>query len=172
MAVDDDDPYFSTLESVMRVSLAGFGGALAGLSFARRGAAARQVASHLSKVKTPSQLGTKKPRLQKQRPIIRSMPPTTTPYVDRELPTAWAVACMSFAGIVEVTRKISPTTFMWELIHHFEDESESETEKIKDCDIKAQANNEQLDPSVANISDYIIGGIFAGALFKGSGKQK
>ena len=79
---------------------------------------------------------------------------------------------MSFAGIVEVTRKISPTTFMWELIHHFEDESESETEKIKDCDIKAQANNEQLDPSVANISDYIIGGIFAGALFKGSGKQK
>ena len=36
----DVDPFFSTLKSVMRISLAGFGGALAGMSLARRGASA------------------------------------------------------------------------------------------------------------------------------------
>ena len=43
------DQYFSALYSIGRVTVAGFGGALAGLSFARRGAAAASAASNLSK---------------------------------------------------------------------------------------------------------------------------
>ena len=44
----DVDPFFSTLESVMRISLAGFGGALAGMSLARRGASASAIARRVA----------------------------------------------------------------------------------------------------------------------------
>ena len=45
----DVDPFFSTLESVMWISLAGFGGALAGMSLARRGASASASASAIAR---------------------------------------------------------------------------------------------------------------------------
>lgn len=150
-----DDPYFSTLESIMRITLAGFGGALAGLSFARRRGGSAIAAAATRKATKNEQsaklLGGKK-RLKRQTQIIRSTPPTTTPYQDRELPTAWAIACMSFAGVVEVTRKLSPTTFGWELAR----------------ELKVEGTPETLDSSITQISDYIIGGAIAGALFKGS----
>ena len=155
VANNSDDPYFSTLESIMRITLAGFGGALAGLSFARRRgssaivtAATRQATKNEQSAKL---LGGKK-RLKRQTEIVRSTPPTTTPYQDRELPTAWAIACMSFAGVVEVTSKLSPTTFGWQLAR----------------ELKVEGTPETLDSSITQISDYIIGGSIAGALFKGS----
>ena len=155
VANNSDDPYFSTLESIMRITLAGFGGALAGLSFARRRgssaivtAATRQATKNEQSAKL---LGGKK-RLKQQTQIIRSTPPTTTPYQDRELPNAWAIACMSFAGVVEVTSKLSPTTFGWQLAR----------------ELKVEGTPETLDSSITQISDYIIGGAIAGALFKGS----
>lgn len=156
VANNGDDPYFSTLESIMRITLAGFGGALAGLSIARRRggsavltAATRQATKNEQSAK--KLLGGKK-RLKRQAQIVRSTPPTTTPYQDRELPTAWALACMSFAGVVEVTSKLSPTTFGWQLAR----------------ELKVEGTPETLDSSITQISDYIIGGSIAGALFKGS----
>ena len=140
----------------MRITLAGFGGALAGLSIARRRggsavltAATRQATKNEQSAK--KLLGGKK-RLKRQAQIVRSTPPTTTPYQDRELPTAWATACMSFAGVVEVTSKLSPTTFGWQLAR----------------ELKVEGTPETLDSSITQISDYIIGGSIAGALFKGS----
>jgi len=149
-----DDPYFSTLESIMRITLAGFGGALAGLSFARRrgGTAITAATRQATKNEQSAKLLGGKKRLKQQTQIIRSTPPTTTPYQDRELPNAWAIACMSFAGVVEVTRKLSPTTFGWELAR----------------ELKVEGTPETLDSSITQISDYIIGGAIAGALFKGS----
>ena len=161
----------------MRVSLAGFGGALAGLSFARRGAssstAVRQVSSALTKNNNPSSAANNnsgKKRLQRQqRPIIRSTPPTTTPFVDRELPTAWAVACMAFAGIIECTRMMSPTTFAWELVNYMSGPGpETDNSDTQNADDTTTTRTESLDPSTAKISDYTIGGVIAGALFKGS----
>ena len=154
--MNGDDPYFSTLESIMRITLAGFGGALAGLSFARRRGGSAIVTAAATRQATKNEQSAKllggKKRLKQQTQIIRSTPPTTTPYQDRELPTAWALACMSFAGVVEVTRKLSPTTFGWELAR----------------ELKVEGTPETLDSSITQISDYIIGGAIAGALFKGS----
>ena len=74
VANNGDDPYFSTLESIMRITLAGFGGALAGLSFAkRRGgsavvtAATRQATSSMKN--NEKLLGGKK-RLKRQTQIV------------------------------------------------------------------------------------------------------
>ena len=153
----DVDPFFSTLESVMRISLAGFGGALAGMSLARRGASvvasapasaiARRVANSpfapppgtvLPAAAAPDAAaktknggakagaavaavvsGSGKRRLQRRQTIVRaSPPPAALPhrYSDRELPTAWAVACAAFAGVVEFVRAASPSTVVRDLL--------------------------------------------------------
>lgn len=161
----------------MRVTLAGFGGALAGLSFARRPGAAvavgstavKQAASTLTKTShaAKSSIGGGKNRLKRQRPIIRTAPPSTKPYLDRELPVAWAMACMAFAGTIEVTRLMSPTSFAWEIMR-------GETDTGEECDDTKENNQTELesvpslDPSMTTISDYLIGGAIAGAIFKGS----
>ncbi|KAL9183537.1 hypothetical protein ACHAXT_004393 [Thalassiosira profunda] len=205
-----DDPYFAVVESLGRISVAGFGGALAGLSFARRGggaSASRQAAAALNKTaraakdelaaasksgagaiaKAPlgvapsaSKRGSR--RLPQQRPVIRSAPPTARPYADRDLPLAWAVACTVFAGIVEFTRKVSPTSVILDLANG---ESESGVDGTTGggaptedgapadgaSDLKPSVqllNGLPLDHSMITISDYAIGGAFAGALFRGS----
>lgn len=181
----------------MRVTLAGFGGALAGLSFARRGrlaAAASAVSSaasssitsgnssrivsgaSLAGSTTPSTNNIGKKRLQRQlTPIVRTIPPSTKPYVDRELPVAWALACMTFSGVVEGTRIISPTSVVWELIY-----GESKADESSNYgDVKKSnfdeaipflksMNENVLKSSMVAISDYMIGGAIAGAIFKGS----
>ncbi len=176
----------------MRVSLAGFGGALAGLSFARRGrlaaassaatsAANRSGASNASgsgggcggRVVSNASLGGStasstnnvgKKRLQRQStPIVRTIPPSTKPYVDRELPVAWALACMTFAGIVEGTRIISPTSMIWKSMNG-ESTTDDNIGRSSATDCKETTPFMQL----VTISDYMVGGAIAGALFKGS----
>ena len=93
----DDDPFYSIVESVMRISLAGFGGALAGMSLSRRGVVASAVAAKVvvnakSTVDTVGRNIGKK-RLQSQQTVVRTTPPTAG-IVDRDLPTAWAVSSM------------------------------------------------------------------------------
>jgi hypothetical protein len=220
----DVDPFFSTLESVMRISLAGFGGALAGMSLARRGASAsasaiaRRVAN-LPVVSPPGAglpaaaadetaktknggakasaavaavvAGSGKRRLQRQQTIVRaSPPPDALPhrYSDRELPTAWAVACTAFAGVVEFVRAVSPSTVVRDLLlaPPLRDDGEEErrttttatttSDEDEDDDdgdgIAASAYGwsiTPLDPSaLCAISDYAIGGAVAGAVFRGS----
>jgi hypothetical protein len=208
-----DGPYFSTLESIMRVTVAGFGGALAGLSFARRGRLAAAAASAATSAASRSSISSAsasasainsssrivsgassvgsttsstnnsigKKRLQSQvTPIVRSIPPSTKPYVDRELPVAWALACMTFAGIVEGTRIISPTSVVWELMHGETMIDESSSSGSHDDDDTVMHNDEAtipflqsinaklLNSSMVTISDYMLGGAVAGALFKGS----
>ena len=175
----------------MRVTVAGFGGALAGLSFARRGAVGsaanvgRQTASTLSKQQPPSRgkvvvdgviqskdngVSKTKKRLQRQRPIIRSTPPTTKAYMDRDLPSAWAVACTAFAGIIEFARVVSPTGTALGLIDEFrnkaDETADGEVDDLKST--KHDVGSLSLDPSLITINDYMIGGAIAGALFKGS----
>jgi hypothetical protein len=195
----------------MRVTVAGFGGALAGLSFARKGrlaaAAASAAASAASRSSTSSASASAinsssrivsgassvgsttsstnnsigKKRLQRQiTPIVRSIPPSTKPYVDRELPVAWALACMTFAGIVEGTRIISPTSVVWELVHGETMIDESSSSGSHDDDDTVMHDDEEtipflqsinaklLNSSMVTISDYMLGGAVAGALFKGS----
>mmetsp|Transcript_33584 Transcript_33584/g.61828 ORF Transcript_33584/g.61828 Transcript_33584/m.61828 type:complete len:439 (+) Transcript_33584:46-1362(+) len=239
----DIDPYFTTLESIMRVTVSGLGGFLVGMSLARHGsgggAAARQAASAFSKIPRRSDVGTSSStsssiatksnlrglnkktvgvgnknaighsggsgggtamtttskggggggkRLQRQN-VIRTTPPSTGPYVDQELPYTWAIAVMTFVGILEFTRVTSPTTFLWELARgdsESEDVGSNDSQQkhdTKDSDNTPPSppsqqnesyygsslfNNTSLDPSIATIVDLVIGGSIAGALFRGS----
>jgi len=96
--------FLDWMEPVTRVFLAGFGGAVAGLSFSRQ---------------------------------TRSRHPMARVGGDANLPAAWAMACMSFAGIVECTAMTSPMSWVTQ------------------------------DPYIRTVGDYTLGGSVAGAAFRG-----
>ncbi|KAK1736529.1 hypothetical protein QTG54_012551 [Skeletonema marinoi] len=120
MADDDANPHITaTIESLMRITLAGFGGALAGISISRRGglaASQHQAQALAKKALTSNNNVIQQTSRTQRRQAIRSAPPVLRPSIDRELPSAWAVACMAFAGVVEFTRLVSPTTFVSQFI--------------------------------------------------------
>jgi hypothetical protein len=209
---DVADPYFSTLESVMRISLAGFGGALVGLSLSRRrgvglganivvpprpsSSVARGAANAASATTGTStskgigiitassnvtkNAGSGKRRLQRQQMIVRTTPPSSaTTNNDRELPTAWAVACMAFAGVVEFTRMLSPSMTIRDLVVggtiNDENDDHDHTPPVMDRQQQPSLTTATttrgyfLDTSTAcAVSDYAIGGAVAGAIFRGS----
>jgi hypothetical protein len=174
MSDDDGNPHImATLESLMRITLAGFGGALAGISISRRGGLA--TAQHQALAKTTSNvikqsLPSSTTRTQR-RQAIRSAPPVLRPSIDRELPSAWAVACMAFAGVVEFTRLVSPTTFVSQFVTPTETETDNngvESVQEDDSNNAIVTNNPYAMKYGTTIIDYTIGGAIAGAIFKQS----
>ena len=176
----DDDPFYSIVESVMRISLAGFGGALAGMSLSRRGVAASAVAAKavVNAKSTVDTVGRNigKKRLQSQQTIVRTTPPTAG-IVDRDLPTAWAVACGVFAGVVEFTRTMSPTTIIRQLVDvTIGDAGADDTGMNLDnadaiTTIMGMSSLTLDSTTMTTVSDYAIGGAIAGAIFQGSAIQ-
>jgi len=177
----DDDPFYSIVESVMRISLAGFGGALAGMSLSRRGVVASAVAAKVvvnakSTVDTVGRNIIGKKRLQSQQTVVRTTPPTAG-IVDRDLPTAWAVACGVFAGVVEFTRTMSPTTIIRQLVDvTIGDAGTDDTGMNLDnadaiTTIMGMSSLTLDSTTMTTVSDYGIGGAIAGAIFQGSAIQ-
>jgi hypothetical protein len=106
-----DDPFTNVLQSFLRMTTAGFGGALVGLALGRNTATARSVVQR------------------------------GKPYRDAALPTSWAVACITFTGIVETTHLMAPTRrVLWA----------------------------EVNPYVAKAIDMTMGGALAGAMFRGA----
>ncbi len=127
----------------------------------------------------------------RSKPIVRRTPPSSRQYVDRELPAAWAMACMAFAGIIEFTRMVSPTSVLlnsYSMMARGNDtedslEHETEVKNENDSGITVEKNDKNDEnnlnfaqqnlgdncrQSLTKISDYVIGGSIAGALFQGS----
>lgn len=170
---DDDinDAFFSVMESSMRITLAGFGGALAGLSFSRRrgpvGAAAAAAARAVGRRAPPRRRGASV---------------AAKPYVDTDLPTTWAVACLSFAGIVEFSRIVSPTSLLMETAERMAassagDDGGSSLPNSSTAggttETSADNNNASLGSwdarrSAQTVGDYALGGALAGGVFQGS----
>ena len=154
----------------MRITLAGFGGALAGISISRRGGlgtAQQALARATTSSNVIKQSSQSSSRQQRGRQVIRSAPPVLRPSIDRELPSAWAVACMAFAGVVEFSRLVSPTTFVSQFITpQLEEEVAIESENA--ADTNTILTNIVVRQYGTTIIDYMIGGSIAGALFKGS----
>ena len=100
---------------------------------------------------------------------------------------------MAFAGIIEFTRMASPTSIYWDIYSGMArgesiiwdlTRGESKTNDVGENDEMNSDNtpslqptesedndvvsHEPLNPSITTISDFIIGGSLAGALFKGS----
>lgn len=216
---NNDAQLFAILDSVMRVTLAGFGGALCGLALSRRGssvvasasalsssttkAAAAKVPGVTSKYSAARRDGNIIPNVKKhvvhRHHPIRSVTPSPKIFVDRELPSAWAMACMGFAGIIEFSRVVSPTSIVLEAANVYggdDDSSEQSTVGIDGEDATTASESTQtptdgiipmsissimtalsfgegvldstISTSLRTISDYMIGGAIAGALFRGS----
>eukprot|EP00985_Skeletonema_marinoi_P020701 scaffold12368_cov149-Skeletonema_marinoi.AAC.12 len=177
MSDDDANPHITaTIESLMRITLAGFGGALAGISISRRGglAASQHQAQALAKKAITSNNNVIQQTSRTQRrQAIRSAPPVLRPSIDRELPSAWAVACMAFAGVVEFTRLVSPTTFVSQFITpplkiESDDDDDVQVDSVQSDDDAIVPNNPDAMKYGSTVIDYMIGGGIAGALFKGS----
>ena len=81
---DDADTTYRLMESVMRISIAGFGGALVGMSLSRR------------------------PQLQSSASSRRRRPYRADP----NLPMTWAMACSAFCTLIEISRWTSPTSLI------------------------------------------------------------
>jgi len=133
------ETFQKAMESVMVVSIAGFGGALAGISIARGRA---------------SSISMKKP------------------FIDSNLPNQWAITCMGFATILETVRWISPTYFLLSNLEYYGATVSSETTVENNIKTASKNSDIQHEQAFSKIGDYMIGGAFAGAIFRGASSAK
>lgn len=150
------------IQSIAVISIAGFGGALAGLSMSRR------VVTQIPPTMYNVQL------------------------LSNQLPWLWSISCASFAGIVEFSTLVSPTKFIigtlresfgmplsFNLIKENEKKGEEGEDMVSsnvtdpsDSIRSDKSWQERLfywdDQSTAILGDYALGGAIAGAIFKGS----
>ena len=110
------DSFNLGMESALRITLAGFGGVLVGLSLSqRRGGSAPTMVQ----------------------PMIQRGSQRSRNITNRDLPSQWAVSCLTFATIFECSRLMSP-------ISHFTE-----------------------NRYVQTIGDYAVGGLVAGSILRG-----
>lgn len=194
------DTYAQVMESITRIALAGFGGAIAGLSISRRRGHALTMARVDAAVSGGSKRRRRRGAAESSRPRHNQQGSAgaggpSAPYVDQDLPSTWAFACLTFASITESTRLLSPTTLLGDLLEKAnsllkestsdrddektneracEEEGEASTTKslsqMPRVDISALTSKISID-DVRTISDYIIGGSIAGSVFKGGSIQ-
>ena len=209
------ETYAKVMESITRIALAGFGGAIAGLSISRRRAGAISLARVDAAVsggsKRRRRRGTARSsgvgsadfssRQRNQQGGAGASGSPSAPYVDQDLPSTWAFACLTFASITESTRLISPSTLLSDLLESSTDSlventasghdgengnthtgKEGEKEEVEtNAGMAWSSHLPKVDrpafipaisvEDVRTISDYVIGGSIAGAVFKGGSIQ-
>lgn len=144
---------YQAMESLMIISIAGFGGALCGLAISRRG-------------------GSSSPWIRSSRASAStsaSIPSSRAAYyTDHELPTAWAVACITFASIMEFSKITSPASNLHQLLLHIPSSSNIPSMSIAEKHNTSTSQTTLVDKDLYLVADYLLGGAIAGATFKGS----
>lgn len=144
---------YQAMESLMIISIAGFGGALCGLAISRRG-------------------GSSSPWIRSSRVSASTSAPIPSSraayYVDHELPTAWAVACITFASIMEFSKITSPASNLHKLLLHIQSLSDMRSTPIAEKNNTSTSQDTFVDKDLYLVADYLLGGAIAGATFKGS----
>ena len=102
----------------------------------------------------------------------------SAPYVDNELPSTWAMACLSFAGILEFMRLVQPTKMLVDGVVATGAYDVLRGAKEEGCAASTAPPTHPPEPPFLieaedawTVSDYILGGSLAGAVFKGSSVQ-
>jgi len=155
---------YHPIQSIAVISIAGFGGALAGLSMARRGS----ISTHMFSGSSISSSGSYQTMYMQQQ----------MQYMN-QLPYLWAMCCATFAGIIEFSSLISPTGMVLQvlrekkiLLSHDDDSLKLNHDKVSaSVPFSSNAKSSFLhwdDKSTSILGDYVLGGAIAGALFKGS----
>lgn len=157
---DSSDNVALWMESLMRVTCAGFCGALVGMS--------RQNQSSASKIFQRAVVSGGKKRPPRAVPRLK----TVQIRDETNIPLQWAFSFMAFVSILETSRFWSPTT----LIINLQQQKYAEGEGIGDAaEIQPERGFQQHLPggqkSLATILDYTLGGTVAG-LAGGMAKQR
>lgn len=146
----------AALRSLSRITLAGVGGALAGLSVARRrgtfGASTDAVLGQLVGDVARETL----------RPSLR-------------LPMTWAIGCTTFVGIIEFSSLVSPTSLLLVALREMGVSGSGNSAYGGDLGDRA-VDSKQSDSnyffwdekSTQTLGDFVLGGAIAGAIFKGN----
>lgn len=87
----NNDVYNQAMESFLRITVAGFGGALVGISLARTRSASA---------------------------LTRTIGQRGKPFQQNDLPAQWAVAFLTFSSVFEATRIMSPTSILLQLTNN------------------------------------------------------
>ena len=120
------------LESVVRVTLAGFGAALVGLASERR----QHQSSQTKRLVGP--------------------PRRVASFQQQNLPLVWAFSGMLFVTMLETCRLASPTTALYQAF------LEEESNNSKDDAKETLPTNRYFHTAVVSLGDYALGGSVAG----------
>ena len=165
---DENDMTSRFLESVARVTFAGFAGALVGLSHQNKIAATGAKIYQRSVVRT----NTTATKSKMTSPTSASASAATPPHMmrmkqrgseDTNLPLMWATSFMAFVSILETSRLLSPTTSIVNIMSRLQNLNDETSEK----DDNLLAEEEVIPPPMevpwfATLADYTIGGTVAG----------
>lgn len=136
MAEEENEFLESLFESLVRITLAGFGGNVVGLAYQHR----QQLQQR--QVTRPSMLSSAyKIPPQKSSPLVKLLPRTN-------LPSTWGLACTLFALILETSRRVSPTNIFLSTMEGYPTELPT-------------AKNVQRTV-LTTVGDYVVGGSVAG----------
>lgn len=162
---------------------------MAGLSISRRAALMARPASSVLTKNNNNHVAKKKHVINRHHPLATRTGDGTAYAVDRELPAAWAMACMAFTGVIEFTRFVSPSGFAIDLASKLSFDEEKQTNDTAgiggDDEKSLNGATEQSatfstpinlswlsepaqQTTIKTITDYTIGGALGGALFAGS----
>lgn len=175
-------------ESMVRVTLAGFGGSLVGLAHERQMQQQEEMSKHSSSslsaenknpqkypASTAAASSTKQPTQSRTAPPHRHAPPSVThrrmlmvSKNARSLPATWAISCTFFALILEVSRVMSPTNMLWQLADETKNPDRNEAATI----VLSSSSGKQSEAfsskevmmrmALTGFGDYTLGGAVAG----------
>ena len=136
------------MESIVRVTLAGFAASTIGLAHERRGGGDGAVSSPITKLKT--------------RPQSRHrVPPTRLMQSQKNLPLTWALSSMLFVSVLESCRFASPTTILYDTVMPYFKGDESLDSAAAHKNEESASFDYQKTALIA-FGDYAIGGSIAG----------
>jgi len=139
----------TTMESLVRITLAGFGGSLVGLAQQRQQPTTGTVSSSSSSAASAadgSNMGSRQGRRR---------PPSAASVANQKnskgnQPRTWALSCMIFGLILETTRRSSPTSALLDLLYPNERNH------------AILWNRQVRDTAVTAVGDYTLGGTISG----------
>jgi uncharacterized membrane protein len=123
-----------TLESLVRITLAGFGGSVIGRAQQRQQAGMATTSS--------TSTSTSSNNRRRQRPPMAAARVNQINILGNQ-PRTWALSCMIFALILETSRRSSPTTTLLQSVSSMDEDSVKHT-------------------AITAVGDYTVGGTVAG----------
>jgi hypothetical protein len=143
----------NVLESIARITLAGCGGSIVGLSLEKR----------LESMRVRTAAGLSAAARRKRAPSVRNST-LLLPSSSMRLPMSWSISCMVFCSIIEASRLTSPSTILLRTMGFYSSDDNDNNNNNTDDSLIGVSWKQRSPPKSYNITvaDYTIGGLLAG----------